>query len=339
MDTLQKKIVILDFGSQYTQLIARRIRESRVYCEILPFDASSDSIFSKETSGIILSGSPSSISQQHFPTPDLSVFNAKIPILGICYGYQLLGWHAGIRIRRAEKREYGPTEIAVMNNSNLFKGLDKGAKCKVWMSHSDILPELPRGFEVLAVSPSSPYAAIACPDKAQYGVQFHPEVTHSNYGTEILRNFALEICRCNPVWTPEVFIENAVNEIRTRVGNGHVICGLSGGVDSAVVSLLLERAIGNQMTALFIDNGILRQREAEDVCKYFTHLLGHRFKFIDASQEFISALMGVDDPEQKRKIIGNTFIHVFEREASAIGNIDFLAQGTLYPDVIESTSV
>ncbi len=339
MADTHQRIVILDCGSQYTQLIARKIRESNVYCEVLPYDSSPTSVFQPGVVGIIVSGGPFSVFAQDAPRPDPQLFQGELPLLGVCYGCQLLGLYHGVRVEKAEKHEYGAAELHILDPDTLFHGFQPGDSATVWMSHGDFLPALPAGFVTLARTDNAPFAAIAHPDKNLYGVQFHPEVTHTSIGRELLDNFIFRICGCRPDWTPEVFISESVFDIRKTVGSGKVLCALSGGVDSAVVAMLLQKAVGSQLLAVFVDNGLLRYEEAETVRNFFQKKLGDHFIAVDARDRFLDRLKGVINPEKKRKIIGETFIRIFEEEAGKHGKIDFLAQGTLYPDVIESTPV
>ncbi len=330
-------ILILDFGSQYTQLIARRVREAKVYCEIHPYNLSLERIQQLQPEGIILSGGPASVYAEDAPMLDARVLDIPVPVLGICYGMNVLFQLANGIVTKAERREFGSAELSVDEASNLFAGFTPGGKTRVWMSHGDKMETLPRGWRVLGHSANSPFAA--CRDDAGrfYGVQFHPEVVHSERGREVLHNFLFRICRCAPSWTMEGFIERETQRIRERVGDQRVVCGLSGGVDSAVVALLLHRAIGGRLTCVFVDNGLLRKDEAAQVVKVFSGL-GLNLRHVDATERFLKNLANVEDPEQKRRIIGHTFIDVFEEEAKTIPNVQFLAQGTLYPDVIESVS-
>ncbi len=334
----RQHIIILDFGSQYTQLIARRVRELKVYCEIVPFHADLNRLESPDVKGIILSGSPASVHDADAPEPAERLFDLNIPILGICYGCQLMGLRFGADVARSHHREYGPAQLDVTDDSSLFAGFDR-FRPQAWMSHGDHLENLPGNFHVLAATDSIPCAAMGHDTRPLFGVQFHPEVIHTVQGSQIFQNFVHGICGCDPVWTPDIFVDSAVDAVRNQVGSGRVICGLSGGVDSAVVAMLLDKAIGNQLIAVFIDNGLLRAGEAENVVEVFKPRLDHRFIHIDAGERFLTRLKGITDPEQKRMIIGEEFIRVFEDEARSLGNIDFLAQGTLYPDVIESVSV
>ena len=331
------RILILDFGSQYTQLIARRVRELRVYSEIHPFSMPVAEIRAFQPKALILSGSPASIYQPNAPKPDRTILDLGVPVLGICYGLCVLADFSGGEVSRAAQREYGPADLLVDQAEDLFSGLPQGLK--VWMSHGDKLGTLPATFQVLAHTHHSPYAAFRHKDHPFYGVQFHPEVVHTPQGKEILANFLFRIVGCKPTWDMKSFVAVSVERIREQVGDGRVICALSGGVDSSVAALLVHRAIGDRLTCVFVDNGLLRMNEAAQVVDTFGSHLGLNLVFVDASQRFLRKLAGVTDPEQKRKIIGAEFIAVFEEEAKRLGTIDFLAQGTLYPDVIESVSV
>jgi GMP synthase (glutamine-hydrolysing) len=335
----QTRILILDFGSQYTQLIARRVREQRVYCEIHPCHMEGAVVSAFRPAGIILSGGPMGVYQQDAPTCAPEVFSLGVPVLGICYGLQLLTKTLGGEVSSSSRREYGRARLEIVDNTDLFEGFSKNEPIDVWMSHGDRVDSAPEGFEVLARSSHSPFAAVRQEDRKVYGVQFHPEVVHTPRGEEILANFLFSICRCDPGWTMASFVERSIEEIRKRVGDGEVICGLSGGVDSSVVAALLHRAIGKQLHCIFVDNGLLRKGEAESVESVFRHHFGMELTVVDASDRFLSELDGVADPEQKRKIIGESFIRVFEEQARRFSGSRFLAQGTLYPDVIESTSV
>jgi GMP synthase (glutamine-hydrolysing) len=332
-------ILVLDFGSQYTQLIARRIRESKVYCEIHPFNLAPEKIKALDPEGIILSGGPASVYQKTAPKVDGGVFELRVPFLGICYGMGIINLAHGGEADRADQREYGPAELTIDSDTDLFHGFAKNELTRVWMSHGDKMTVCPKGWNVLAHSRNSPIAAFADPARRFFGVQFHPEVAHTPRGQEILDNFVFRICRCRPTWTMEHFIETAVEKIRRQVGAGRVLCALSGGVDSAVAATLVHRAIKEQLICVFVNNGLLREHEAQHVCGLFVERFGGSFRYVDASERFLSALKGVEDPELKRKRIGHAFIEVFENEARKLGEIEFLAQGTLYPDVIESVSV
>lgn len=331
------KILVLDFGSQYTQLIARRIRENHVYSEILPYNVSLERIKEFAPKGIILSGGPSSVYDKNAPIPDQAIFDLHIPILGICYGMQLMAYMLkGGKVGKAHRREYGKAEIKVDDTLDLFKGLPE--KSIVWMSHGDRIEKYPSGFVSIAHTENSPIAAMADRSRMFYALQFHPEVVHTQFGNDILKNFIFEICRCKPEWTMKSFIESAKTEIRDKVGNKRVVCGISGGVDSSVTAVLVHEAIGDALTCIFVDNGLLRAGEAKKVEETLRKNFHMKIRCVDASERFLKRLSGVTDPERKRKIIGNEFIRVFEEEAKKIKNAGFLAQGTLYPDVIESTS-
>jgi GMP synthase (glutamine-hydrolysing) len=333
-------IVILDFGSQYTQLIARRIREQNVYSVVLPCTATLAEIQAQNPIGIILSGGPCSVYDTDAPPSDPRVLTLGFPVLGICYGLQFIAHHLGGKVRSADKREYGHAEVTLVDDTPLFEGLSLTQS--VWMSHGDEALELPEGFHLTAKT-SNAVAGIANPEKKIWAVQFHPEVHHTKQGTALLRNFLFNICNAAPDWTPEHFIQSAVAAIREKVGDRHVICGLSGGVDSAVAAVLVHRAIGDQLTCIFVNNGVLRKNEFFKVQENMRDKLGLKVVAVDASGRFLSKLAGVTDPETKRKIIGNEFIEVFDDEAKRIaeisGGVDWLVQGTLYPDVIESSSV
>jgi GMP synthase (glutamine-hydrolysing) len=331
-------ILVLDFGSQYTQLIARRIRESKVYCEIHPFNCALEKIEALKPEGIILSGGPASVYQENAPKVKSDLFRLPVPFLGICYGMGILNLTYGGMAARADHREYGPADLIVDDDADLFRGLSRETLVRVWMSHGDRMTSVPQGWKVLAHSANSPIAAFADPGRHFFGVQFHPEVVHTPRGKEILDNFIFRVCGCKPDWTMEHFIETSVKTVGDQVGSGRVICALSGGVDSSVAATLVHRAIRERLTCVFVNNGLLRLNEAERVCGLFSERFGQSFLYVDASAKFLSALKSVEDPEQKRKIIGRIFIEVFEEEAKKLGDISFLAQGTLYPDVIESVS-
>jgi GMP synthase (glutamine-hydrolysing) len=332
-------ILVLDFGSQYTQLIARRIRESRVYCEIQPFNVSLEKIKALNPEGIILSGGPASVYQDDAPKVDAELFKLSVPVLGICYGMGIVNLNFGGAAARSERREYGPADLWIDSDSDLFHGFAKNQPTRVWMSHGDKMTSFPEGWTALAHSSNSPIAAFADPTRRLFGVQFHPEVAHTPRGREMLDNFIFRICRCRPDWTMAHFIETSVEKIRSQVGAGRVLCALSGGVDSAVAATLIYRALQERLICVFVNNGLLRKGEAEQVCALFVERFGRSFRYVDAGAEFLAELSGVEDPEVKRKRIGHKFIEVFEREARQLGEIEFLAQGTLYPDVIESVSV
>lgn len=339
MDIHSEKIVILDFGSQTTQLIARRIREQKVYSEIHPFSTSLEKIKELKPSGIVLSGGPYSVYDKDAPLSDPELFSLGIPILGICYGAQLMMEQLGGKVGQAEKREFGKAELTVEYTAGLFAGLATGAaKHQVWMSHGDRIENLPDGFEVTAISENSPCAALRHKEKPFTAVQFHPEVAHTLIGTDVLRNFIFGICGCKPGWNMQSFIEQNVALIQEKVGKDNVICALSGGVDSSVVAAIIHRAIGDQLTCIYVNNGLMRTGETESILRFFREKTKLALIDIDASDFFLSELDGVEDPEVKRKKIGLGFIKIFEEEAKKIGGVKFLAQGTLYPDVIESVS-
>lgn len=333
---ISDRILILDFGSQYTQLIARRIRESRVYSEIYPFNASIEKIKAFKPKGIVLSGGPASVYESGAPVLDLEIFRLGVPILGICYGMQLMAFLLGGEVSKAVKREYGRAELIVDNNDNIFKGISP--KTRVWMSHGDRIERLPKNFSIIGHTDNSPIAAMADRENRFYALQFHPEVVHTLEGSKILSNFIFDICGCSPTWTMRSFIETTKYEIAEKVKNEKVICGISGGVDSAVTALLVHHAIGDALTCIFVDNGLLRLNEALKVEETLRKNFHMNIVFVDSGERFLKRLRGVRDPEKKRKIIGNEFIKVFEAEARKIKGVKFLAQGTLYPDVIESTS-
>jgi GMP synthase (glutamine-hydrolysing) len=332
----EDKILVLDFGSQYTQLIARRIREGKVYSEIFPFNASPEKIRSFKPRGIVLSGGPSSVYDEGAPIPDMDIFRLGVPVLGICYGMQLMAHLLGGRVAKAAKREYGRAELISDNDADLLWGISR--KTNVWMSHGDRIEMLPDGFSIIAHTDNSPVAAMADRERKFFALQFHPEVVHTDEGTRILHNFVDGICGCKPTWEMASFIDWSVADIRSRVGGKKVICALSGGVDSSVVALLVHRAIGEDLTCIFVDNGLLRKGEAGKVKRTFEDHFHIKLMYVDAKKRFLEKLKGVTDPEKKRKIIGNEFIAVFEDEARKIKDAEFLAQGTLYPDVIESVS-
>ena len=337
MTLIRDKILILDFGSQYTQLIARRIRESCVYSEIHPYNYNIEEIKRFKPSGIILSGSPATLSSKDAPRLSGDILDTGVPLLGICYGMQSLAAILGGRVDASNEREYGRADIKI-KGSLLFKGIEE-KETTVWMSHGDRVLDIPDGFKTVATSANSPVAAMANDQKKIYGVQFHPEVTHTPRGKDILDNFVFEICRCKPSWTMASFIEESVKSIKEMTGDGNVVCGLSGGVDSSVAATLVHRAVGDRLTCIFVDNGVLRKGEAEAVPELFKGRFHFPLIAVDARERFLRKLAGVEDPEKKRKIIGMEFIEVFEEEARGLKNIKYLVQGTLYPDVIESVSV
>jgi GMP synthase (glutamine-hydrolysing) len=336
-------ILVLDFGSQYTQLIARRLRELNVYSEIVPFNTPLDTLRARNPVGMILSGGPSSVADAGAPKCDPALFELGVPVLGICYGMQLMTDMLGGEVRRSGHREFGHAIISVTGNGGMAEGprlfSDVPAELRVWASHGDDVAAVPPGFRVAATSATAPIAAMESSERQLYALLFHPEVVHTDHGIGILRNFAYGVCGCTGDWTIASFIEEATDRIRRQVGDGRVVCGLSGGVDSTVAAMLIHRAIGDRLTCIFVDNGLLRDDEANQIQKRFREKLHLPLDFVDASDQFLDRLDGVTDPEQKRKIIGATFIDVFERRATELGGFDFLGQGTLYPDVIESASV
>jgi GMP synthase (glutamine-hydrolysing) len=331
-------VLILDFGAQYTQLIARRIREQHVYCEIHPCTLDFAKIRELAPKALVLSGGPSSTLEPDSPSVDPRIFELGVPVLGICYGMQLLCRLLGGKVEKAQHREYGPAVIEVDRAEGVLSALQSGDKTNVWMSHGDRVIALPRGFETLAHSEGSPFAAVGDKERHIYGVQFHPEVAHTDRGEDMLGSFLFDVCGFTPDWTSRSFIDETVAAVRARVGLGRVVCGLSGGVDSSVAAMLVSKAIGDQLTCIFVDNGVLRKDEASQVVQMVRHHLNVNLVHVDASERFLSELAGQTDPEQKRKTIGRVFIEVFEQEATKLGQVDFLVQGTLYPDVIESVS-
>ncbi|RLC45951.1 MAG: GMP synthase (glutamine-hydrolyzing) [Candidatus Coatesbacteria bacterium] len=337
----EQRIVVLDFGSQYTQLIARRVRESHVYSEILPYDVDASRVLSDGLKGIILSGGPGNISSEESLLPDERILDAPVPILGICYGMQILGQHFGGKVSRASRREYGSARLSIIEHDHLFKGMreDVQDETTVWMSHGDRIESLGPELISIAKTANSPNAAIRHTRRPIFGVQFHPEVSHTTEGRKILENFVIGICNCEPSWTPGSFIEREIARCRELVGGGKVVCATSGGVDSTVVAVLLSRAIGDNLIAIFVDNGLLRKGEASQVVSMLRKELGINVTVVSASERFLSSLRGVSDPQEKRKIIGNLFIEVFEETAGSLKDCEYLAQGTLYPDVIESVPV
>jgi GMP synthase (glutamine-hydrolysing) len=334
------RILIVDFGSQVTQLIARRVREAGVYCEIHPFQAVDKADIEKfSPAGIILSGGPASVIEGQAPSANPAIFQSNVPVLGICYGEQTMAHQLGGLVESGHHREFGRAVLEVKSDSELFKDVWKpGERHQVWMSHGDRVTRLPPGFSVIATSENAPFAAIADESRHYYAVQFHPEVMHTPDGAKLLRNFALRIAGCSGGWTMHAFKERAIAQVRAQVGSGKVICGLSGGVDSSVVAVLLHEAIGDQLQCVFVDHGLLRKDEGEQVVRLFRDHYNIPLIHADASRQFLGALAGVTDPEKKRKTIGALFIDVFEEQAKKIGGAQFLAQGTLYPDVIESVS-
>jgi GMP synthase (glutamine-hydrolysing) len=331
-------VLVLDFGSQYTQLIARRIREQRVYCEIHPCTLSVDEVRALGPSAIVLSGGPASVFADGSPGADPALFELGVPMLGICYGMQLFCHVLGGKVEAASEREYGRAQIRIDQPQGLLTPFTTGEEVDVWMSHGDRVVALPEGFEVIAHTPNSPFAAVGDFARHIYGVQFHPEVAHTPRGFEMIEAFLFEVVGMSADWTPGSFAEEAVEAIAQQVGDGSAVCGLSGGVDSSVAAMLVSRAIGERLTCIFVDNGVLRKDEAQGVVRMFRDHFHLKVMHIDAREEFLRALDGVSDPEEKRKVIGRVFIEVFDREAQKLSNVRFLVQGTLYPDVIESVS-
>ena len=334
---MSQTIIVLDFGSQYTQVIARRIREANVYSKVLPFNTSISAIKKLNPVGIVLSGGPASVLARGAPKPKQAIFSLGIPVLGICYGLQLMGTMLGGKVKNSSRREYGRGNLNILTKGSLFKGLP--SKLTVWNSHGDCLAKLPKGFKSLAQTENSDFASIENPSKKFFGLQFHPEVEHSEKGKDIIRNFLFTVCKCSGDWDMDDFTLSAVEDIKRRVGKRRVILGLSGGVDSSVAAALIHRAIGDQLTCIFVDNGLLRLNEREQVKELFHNHIPGKLKVALAGNLFLTKLKGVTDPERKRKIIGKTFIEVFDKEVKKLGQVDFLAQGTLYPDVIESVPI
>jgi GMP synthase (glutamine-hydrolysing) len=332
-----QKIAVLDFGSQYTQVIARRVRECQVYSQILPYSTPASQLREEGIAGIILSGGPASVLREGSPRPDPALFELGVPVLGICYGLQVIAHLLGGEVERSERREYGHGVLRRTAPSPLFAGIPE--EIRVWNSHGDRLARLPAGFRPVAATENSDFAVVEDADRSLFGLQFHPEVAHTEFGTEILRNFLYRVCGCRGDWSMADFIERAVEEIRARVGEDSVVLGLSGGVDSSVAAALIHRAIGDQLTCIFVDNGLLRLHEREQVELLFRENFAMDLRVEDRADEFLHRLEGVSDPEEKRKRIGNAFVEVFEDAITRIGEVKFLAQGTLYPDVIESVSI
>ncbi|AWL12693.1 GMP synthase (glutamine-hydrolyzing) [Saliniradius amylolyticus] len=338
----QHRILILDFGSQYTQLIARRVREIGVYCELWAWDVTEEQIREFDPTGIILSGGPESVPEPGSPRAPQYVFKAGVPVLGICYGMQTMAAQLGGAVQGSDMREFGYAQVEVVEDSGLFHNIedhvgDNGnALLDVWMSHGDKVSEIPKGFTTIARTNSCPFAAIADESRHFYGIQFHPEVTHTRQGQRMLEHFVLDVCQCEKLWTPATIIEDAVERIREQVGDDRVILGLSGGVDSSVTAMLLHRAIGDQLTCVFVDNGLLRLNEGQQVKEMFGDHFGLNIDYVDGVDRFMDALAGIDEPEAKRKTIGRVFVEVFDEESRKLPNVKWLAQGTIYPDVIES---
>ena len=341
-DIHAERILILDFGSQYTQLIARRVREIGVYCELHSYDMSPEALKAFDPKAIILSGGPESVTGENSPRAPQQVFEMGVPVLGVCYGMQTMSEQLGGKVSTSDLREFGYANVSLENKTRLFAGIEDHVgeggclSLDVWMSHGDKVTAIPEGFVVAATTDSCPIAAIACDEKQFYGVQFHPEVTHTKQGHRILERFVIDIAGCQKLWTPSQIIEDAVTRVREQVGDQQVLLGLSGGVDSSVVAALLHKAIGDQLVCVFVDNGLLRLNEGDQVMSMFAENMGVRVIRADSEALFLGKLKGVQDPEEKRKVIGNTFIEVFDEYSSALNNVKFLAQGTIYPDVIES---
>ena len=329
-----EKILIVDFYGQYNQLIARRVRECNIYSEIVPYDTPIEKIKEKNPKGIIFTGGPSSVYLENAPMCNKEIFELGIPVLGICYGMQLMTYMLGGEVQRAEKREYGVTNVKIDNDSQIFSGFSK--ENKFLMSHTDFVAKLPEGFSKIAETDHCPNAGMQNIEKKFYGIQFHPEVNDSVNGTEVIRNFVYNICKCERTWKMSSFAQDTVENLKKKIGDKKVLCALSGGVDSSVAAALVNRAIGKNLTCIFVDHGLLRKNEAEEVEEIFTKQFDVNFVKVDAKQRFLSKLDGITDPERKRKIIGEEFIRVFEEEAKKIGSVDYLVQGTIYPDVIES---
>ncbi|WP_257351417.1 glutamine-hydrolyzing GMP synthase [Pseudalkalibacillus decolorationis] len=334
MNTTDEMILVLDFGGQYNQLIARRIRDLGVYSELHSHKITVEKVKELNPKGIIFSGGPNSAYAPDSPQCDEAIFELGIPVLGICYGMQLMTHHFGGKVEKANHREYGKAIIAIRNSNDLYTGLPE--EQSVWMSHGDLVIAPPEGFQTDVTSPSCPVAGMSDPSRNLYGVQFHPEVRHSEHGNQLLKNFVMNICQCEAVWTMENFIEDEIDKIRSTVGDQKVLCALSGGVDSSVVAALIHKAIGDQLVCMFVDHGLLRKGEADSVMKTFADSFNMNVIKIEAKDRFLGKLEGVSDPEQKRKIIGNEFIYVFDEEAAKLKGINFLAQGTLYTDIVES---
>lgn len=336
------RILILDFGSQYTQLIARRVREAGVYCELRPWDLDAAAIRDFGAKGAILSGGPQSVHEQATPRPAAALYELGVPVLGICYGMQAMAAQFGGRVAPSTRREYGYAQVRIQGHSRLLRDIEDHtdpqgrALLDVWMSHGDRVDALPSGFRAICATDNAPLAGMADEERRLYGLQFHPEVTHTRQGQRIIERFAHDICGCGDSWTPDNIIADAIAETRRRVGDDQVLLGLSGGVDSSVAAALLHRAIGDQLTCVFVDNGLLRLDEGEQVMRTFARHMGVKVIRVDAEERFLARLAGVTDPERKRKLIGNTFIHVFEEQSERLPGVQWLAQGTIYPDVIES---
>lgn len=330
----KENVLILDFGGQYNQLIARRVRECQVYCEVVPYHVDPEKVKAMNPKGIILSGGPASVYAEGAPHCHESIFEMGIPVLGICYGGQLMARHFGGSVNRASKREYGKIALNLQGKSSLFEGLE--GEIVSWMSHTDFIDQAPEGFQITATTPDCPAAAMEDPERKGYALQFHPEVEHTEHGTDIIRNFLYRVCECEGEWTTGNLIEESIEAIRKEVGDRKVLCALSGGVDSSVAAVLVHQAVGDRLTCVFVDHGLLRKGEGDQVENLFINQFKMNFIRVNAQERFIGGLSGVTDSEKKRKFIGETFIRVFEEEAAKLGEMDFLVQGTLYPDIIES---
>lgn len=327
-------IIVLDFGGQYNQLIARRVRDLNVYCEVLSFDTPIEEIKAKNPKGIIFTGGPSVVTEEDAPIVDKEIFELGVPVFGICYGCQLMGYLTGGQVGKADKKEYGKAELTVDNTNPLFEGVNKDSIC--WMSHTYYITEVPNNFEVIGTTPTCPTASIYNKDKNLYGVQFHPEVVHTEFGNDIIKNFLYNICKCSGDWVMTDIANEMVQSLKEKIGDKKVLCALSGGVDSSVAAVLVHKAIGKNLTCVFVDHGLMRLNEGDEVMSVFKEQFDMNLIRVNAEDRFLGKLAGISDPETKRKIIGEEFIRVFEEEAKKIGSVDFLVQGTIYPDVIES---
>ncbi|WP_105615629.1 glutamine-hydrolyzing GMP synthase [Vallitalea okinawensis] len=327
-------VIVLDFGGQYNQLIARRVREANVYCEVMPYDTPLEEIKEKNPKGIIFTGGPSVVYEEDAPIVDKGIFDLDIPVLGICYGCQMMGYLLGGEVSKADQREYGKTELKVNSKSALFNTVEEETTC--WMSHTYYISEPPKGFDITATTETCPVAAMENKEKKLYGVQFHPEVLHTPEGNKMLRNFLKEVCVCSGDWIMKDFASESIKAIKEKIGDKKVLCALSGGVDSSVAAVLIHKAVGKQLTCIFVDHGLLRKNEGDEVEQIFSEQFDMNLIRVNVQERFLGRLAGKDDPEEKRKIIGEEFIRVFEEEAKKIGKVDFLVQGTIYPDVIES---
>ncbi|WP_250278699.1 glutamine-hydrolyzing GMP synthase [[Clostridium] colinum] len=327
-------IIVLDFGGQYNQLIARRVRDLNVYCEVLPYDTPVEEIKAKNPKGIIFTGGPSVVTEEDAPIVDKEIFEIGVPVFGICYGCQLMGYLTGGQVGKADKKEYGKAELTVNNTNQLFEGINKNSVC--WMSHTYYITEVPKGFEVIATTDTCPTASIFNKEKNLYGVQFHPEVVHTEFGNDIIKNFLYKICKCSGDWVMTEIANEMIKKLKEKIGDKKVLCALSGGVDSSVAAVLVHKAIGKNLTCVFVDHGLMRLNEGDEVMSVFKEQFDMNLIRVNAEDRFLDKLAGISDPETKRKIIGEEFIRVFEEEAKKIGSVDFLVQGTIYPDVIES---